>query len=175
MIVLPADHIIQNVKRFHEVLQHGVQAAGREGALVTIGIEPSFPATGYGYIQFEGAVDHETDDVKVYPVKTFAEKPDIETACRFIDSGDFLWNSGMFIWQVDSVLDAIGEHLPDVAEAFSTMEENIDTKNETSAIRHAYEDCPNISIDYGAIERPVNVFVLLGDLDCTDFGTGQAR
>ena len=172
--MLPADHVIQNVKRFHEVLQQGIVAADREGALVTIGIEPTYPATGYGYIQFEGAVDHETDDVEVYPVKTFAEKPDLATAGRFIDSGDFLWNSGMFIWRVDSLLDAIRQHLPVVAEAFETIQDQIGTDNETSAVLRAYSDCPNISIDYGLMERSENVFVVPADFDWNDVGDWKA-
>lgn len=170
MIVLPADHVIQNVKKFQEVLQRGIIAAERERALVTIGIEPTYPATGYGYVQFEGAVDNETDDVQVYPVKTFAEKPDLPTAERFLDSGDFLWNSGMFIWRVDSILSAVRKHLPEVADAFDSVRDQIGTGEESEAVKEAYSACPNISIDYGVMERSRNMFVVPADFDWNDVG-----
>ena len=103
MVVLPADHLIQQVDRFHDVLRVAAEKAEEPGALVTIGITPNFPSTGYGYIQFAHDAPQPADRLSARPVRTFAEKPDIDTAERFLDSGDFLWNSGMFIWRADSI------------------------------------------------------------------------
>jgi mannose-1-phosphate guanylyltransferase len=115
MAVLPADHVIGNVEQFHKTLDVAFETARTREALVTIGIEPTYPATGYGYIQYDGAADGAADDtaLQAYPVRTFAEKPDPSTAERFIDAGDFLWNSGMFIWRADTILDQIEAHLPE--------------------------------------------------------------
>ena len=174
MVVLPADHVIQNVRAFQEVLRAGISAAEREGALVTIGIQPTYPATGYGYIQYKGAVEHEPDDVTAFPVKTFAEKPDLPTAERFIDSGDFLWNSGMFIWQTESILGALAEHLPAVADTFEEASQHFGTPAEDAAVRDAYSRCPSISIDYGVMERSDHVFVIPGEFDWNDVGDWKA-
>jgi mannose-1-phosphate guanylyltransferase len=174
MVVLPADHVIQNVKKFHDVLHRGINAAQRDLALVTIGIHPTYPATGYGYVQYEGAGDHETDDVQAYPVKTFAEKPDLATAERFMDSGDFLWNSGMFIWRTESILSAIKEYIPDVYDAFEAIENQFGTENDEKEVAKAYAICPSISVDYGVMERSKNVFVIPGDFDWNDVGDWKA-
>ncbi len=174
MVVLPADHVIQNVRQFHEVLEKSVEAAKREGALVTIGIKPTYPATGYGYIQFDSTGGNGNDDVHVYPVKTFAEKPGLATAERFIDSGDFLWNSGMFIWRVDSIIDAFAKYLSDVTDAFEEIKDELGTAGEAAAVRSAYTSCPNISIDYGVMERSPNVFVVPGEFDWNDVGDWKA-
>ena len=189
MVVLPADHVIRNVARFHDVLRVAVeQAQDRDahgvGPLVTIGIEPTHPETGYGYIQYDpgegtrppggdGAADAETEAVpRAYPVRTFAEKPDLATAERFLDSGDFLWNSGMFIWRADAILAALREHLPAVADAFAAVEETAGADAE--AVRHAYERTPKISIDYGVMERAKRVFVVPGSFGWSDVGDWRA-
>src|SRR5690554_4870423 len=122
MIVLPSDHVITNVRKFHEVLNVAVEKAKDVGTLVTIGITPTHPETGYGYIQFEGSIEESDGGPQPHRVKTFAEKPDLATAERFVDSGDFLWNSGMFIWRADSILDEIERHVPEVCEAFSPLQ-----------------------------------------------------
>ncbi len=175
MVVLPADHLVQHIDRFHETLQVAAEKANEGNALVTIGITPTHPATGYGYIQFNGAADHETNgELKAHPVRTFAEKPDLETAERFLDSGDFLWNSGMFIWRADSILRAIETHLPDTAAAFAELEGAIDSADEVSAVRMAYVGCPSISIDYGVMERANHVFVVPGSFGWSDVGDWRA-
>ena len=174
MVVLPADHVIQNVRLFHDALNKSIEAAKRDGALVTIGITPPYPATGYGYIQFDGTGGTDKDDVPVFPVRTFAEKPGLETAERFVDSGDFLWNSGMFIWRVGSIMDAFREHLGKVASAFDGIASEIGTDTEPSAVQRAYAACPNISIDYGVMERSEHVFVVPGTFDWSDVGDWRA-
>ena len=170
MLVLPADHLIRNVKRFQETLAVAIEQAQQPGALVTLGILPTHPETGYGYIQFERPVDFDVEDLHAFPVRTFAEKPDEETAERFIDSGDFLWNSGMFIWRADTILDQMQRHLPDVCTAFS----GIDDAADDAAVRAAYEASPRISIDYGVMERADTVFVVPSSFGWSDVGDWRA-
>jgi mannose-1-phosphate guanylyltransferase len=179
MIVLPADHVIGNVAAFQSVLRVAVAQAQQADALVTIGIEPSFPATAYGYIQFE-APDAErgsgTADLRAYPVRTFAEKPDPATAERFLDSGDFVWNSGIFIWRADAILNALGEYLPAVRDAFRPLAEG-PLENEQEAASTAFHRSPRISIDYGVMERAAangKVFVVPGAFDWSDVGDWRA-
>ncbi len=174
MVVLPADHVIKNVKLFQETLQVGIEKAREERSLVTIGIEPTHPATGYGYIQFDPEDPSPPDELSALFVKTFAEKPNLETAERFLDSGDFLWNSGMFIWRVDSILQAIEQHLPDVHRAFEAFEEQIPDDKEAEAVLRAFRSCPSISIDYGVMERAAKVYVVPGSFDWSDVGDWTA-
>ncbi len=186
MLVLPADHRIANVARFHEVLAAAVAAAERTGPdgrhpLVTIGIRPTHPETGYGYVQFDA--DGDTDGVPddgpgdapaAHRVLTFAEKPDLATAERFVDAGDFLWNSGMFVWRADAILDALAEHLPEVSAAFAPLADAWGTDAEPDAIACAYHATPKISIDYGVMERADNVWVVPGDFGWNDVGDWRA-
>ncbi len=183
MVVLPADHLVRNVARFHEVLRAAAdKAEDGSGALVTIGIEPTHPETGYGYVQFDAAEREEGDGSRAappraYPVRAFAEKPDLATAERFLDSGDFLWNSGMFIWRADAVLDATARYLPDVMRAFDGLEAAFGTAREEQAIHAAYERSPKISIDYGVMERAAadgRVFVVPGAFGWSDVGDWRA-
>ena len=175
MIVLPADHLVQRVDRFHETIRVAAEKAAAPGALVTIGIAPTHPATGFGYIQFDGTVDHEANgELTAHPVRTFAEKPDLETAERFLDSGDFLWNSGMFIWRADSIRSAIEELMPSTASAFAGVKEAVDTSDEAVAVKSAYASCPSVSIDYGVMERAKQVFVVPGSFGWSDVGDWRA-
>jgi len=169
MLVLPADHVIRNVREFHHVLDIAVAKAQEAGALVTIGITPTHPETGYGYIQFDGSIS-EHDDTRAYWVRTFAEKPDIATAELFLDSGDFLWNSGMFIWRADTILDQVQKHLPSVYDAFEPVQQALDTPDERQAVTSAFQICPRISIDYGVMERAEKVFVVPGSFGWSDVG-----
>ena len=175
MIVLPADHRIQNVRRFHEVLEAAIDAANEPGALVTIGIMPTHPETGYGYIQFEPPSEPPANDTPVaHGVRTFAEKPDMATAERFLDSGDFLWNSGMFIWRVDTILGEISHHLPEVRDAFEPLEDVVNTADERGAVEKSYRRTPSISIDYGVMERADKVYVVPGSFGWSDVGDWRA-
>lgn len=174
MIVLPADHVIRNVKRFHEVLRVAVDKAQEPGALVTIGITPTHPETGYGYVQFEGTGDAAQEMPQAYRVRTFAEKPDLATAERFLDSGDFLWNSGMFIWRADTILEAFQQHLPAAYEAFAPLQEQVNTSGEPTAVSEAFQNSPRISIDYGVMERAEQVYVVPGSFGWSDVGDWRA-
>jgi len=177
MVVLPADHAIRDVQLFHDTLRAAADQAEEPGALVTLGIEPSHPATGYGYIQYESAGSSAPEVAPAaHPVRTFAEKPDLATAERFLDSGDFLWNSGMFVWRADSILEKIRAHLPDVHEAFAPVGEAVEAGASPSEeqVRAAYQACPSVSIDYGVMERAEDVYVVPGRFDWSDVGDWQA-
>ncbi|MEL6445891.1 MAG: mannose-1-phosphate guanylyltransferase [Bacteroidota bacterium] len=175
MVVLPADHLIDKPARFHAVLDAAVAKAQTPGALVTIGIEPTHPETGYGYIQYDTTQAAGGDGAagpQAFPVKTFAEKPDLPTAERFLDSGDFLWNSGMFIWRADSILASMAQHLPEVHACFAGIGTPADTTEDQ--VRDAYERSPKISIDYGIMERADDVHVVPGSFGWSDVGDWRA-
>ena len=186
MIVLPADHLIANVERFHDVLRAAVDAAQTpgdgSGPLVTIGIRPTHPETGYGYVQYDVSDDPDGqpdgldgEAPRAYPVLSFAEKPDVATAERFLDAGDFLWNSGMFIWRADAILAALETHLPNVHAAFAPLEDAFRAAPQApDAIAQAYERTPKISIDYGVMERASNVLVVPGSFGWNDVGDWRA-
>ena len=183
MLVLPADHVIAHVDRFHAVLRTA-EAKAAEGALVTIGIEPTHPETGYGYIQYDSTLRDDGDDgesegpaPRAFPVQAFAEKPDLATAERFLDSGDFLWNSGMFLWRADAIRSAFARYLPALAEAFADVPAAVDTPREAAAIAAAYERSPKISIDYGVMEPAAGeglVYVVPGAFGWSDVGDWRA-
>jgi mannose-1-phosphate guanylyltransferase len=173
MAVLPADHVIGDVAQFHDTLDVAFDAARQRDALVTIGIEPTYPATGYGYIQYDGAADESDAALQAYPVRTFAEKPDQSTAERFIDAGDFLWNSGMFIWRADTILDQVERHLPDAYEAFAPVRE-AESEVDTETLTQAFQNSPRISIDYGVMEQADTVYVVPGTFDWNDVGDWRA-
>lgn len=179
MIVLPADHLIRNVARFQEILHAAATKAESSEALVTIGIEPTHPATGYGYVQYDSSLRHDLGAVpRAFRVKAFAEKPDLATAERFLDSGDFLWNSGMFIWRADAVLKAMSVHLPEVHTSFAPLTEAyVGSHDPDAAVREAYNQTPKISIDYGLMEPAAaagNVFVVPGAFGWSDVGDWRA-
>lgn len=174
MIVLPADHVIRNVRAFQDVLRVGIEKASEQNALVTIGIQPTYPATGYGYIQFDPEGHSDSDELKALFVKTFAEKPNLETAERFLDSGDFLWNSGMFIWRADSILHALERHLPAVFESFKNIQAGLTPEQEQSEVHKSFQQSPSISIDYGVMERAEKVYVVPGSFDWSDVGDWKA-
>jgi mannose-1-phosphate guanylyltransferase len=179
LVVLPADHVVRNVARFHEVLRAAVAKANEGGALVTVGIEPTHPETGYGYIQYDSSLRDEHADglPRAFPVRAFAEKPDLATAERFLDSGDFLWNSGMFVWRADAILDALHRHLPDVYHAFAPLEAAFGTGAAAEAVEQAYARTPKISVDYGVMEPAAaagEVFVVPGAFGWSDVGDWRA-
>ncbi|MCA9735579.1 MAG: mannose-1-phosphate guanylyltransferase [Deferribacteres bacterium] len=170
MAVLPADHLILNEKQFIDDLAHAGALAKKSNALITLGIQPTFPATGYGYIQYDNKQIEEGDH-KAYKVKAFAEKPNFETACRFMDSGDFLWNSGCFVWKAETILNEIELHLPTMADGLDDVDKAIGTSEEEETIERVYKQIRNISIDYGVMEQSENVYVIPGDFGWNDVGT----
>lgn len=170
MVVLPSDHLITDKELFHDTLKAGAKVAAETQSLVTIGIEPTYPSTGYGYIQFHQELEA-PDDVKVFKVKTFAEKPNLETAKRFLQSGDFLWNSGMFLWQVKTILSEIEEHMPHLYDGLDEIRKAIGTSREAEVIQRVYCQIKNISIDYGVMEHAKDVVVLQGQFGWNDLGS----
>jgi mannose-1-phosphate guanylyltransferase len=168
--VAPSDHIILNEDRFVNTLQSVMQAARENEWLLTLGIKPSRPDTGYGYIQYieNGVYAH---DEKIRKVRTFTEKPNLELAQTFLDSGDFLWNSGIFIWSLKSIMKAFKQNLPEVDDLFARGIELYNTSGEESFINETYPVCKNISIDYGIMEKAENVFVRISDFGWSDLGT----
>lgn len=170
MIVLPADHLIKNKNLFHKTLKAGTRIASERESLVTIGIQPFYPATGYGYIQFNQALE-DVDGVTLLKVKTFAEKPNLETAKRFLNSGDFLWNSGIFIWKTKTILKEIEENLPHLYDGLLEIKEVLGTPKQEETINRVYCQIKSISIDYGVMEHTKDVTVLKGEFEWNDLGT----
>lgn len=164
MIVLPADHLILKENIFLEKVNSAFDLVSKNDYLVTLGITPTRPDTGYGYIQFS-----EKENTDVYKVKTFTEKPNLEIAKTFLESGDFLWNAGIFIWNVKSILKAFQNYLPEMTEQFASCEYN--TKNEAECIEMIYPKVNKISIDNGILEKAKNVYVIPADLGWSDLGT----
>jgi mannose-1-phosphate guanylyltransferase len=167
LICAPADHHITDTEDFVSVCQHALDFTENIKALVTLGIKPTQPNTGYGYIQYE----QQSVSDNIYKVKTFTEKPDMELAKAFIASGDFLWNAGIFVWQVHSIIKAFEMQLPEIHEVFDAEKDNFNTPAEQEAIERIYPQCVNISIDYGIMEKADNVYVIPSSFGWSDLGT----
>lgn len=167
LIIAPADHLILQEDKFLEVCNEALGFVNRHHALLTIGIQPTYPNTGYGYIQ-HGAAEAAPG---VYKVKTFTEKPNLELARTFLSSGDFLWNSGIFIWKIKNGLEAFQRYMPEMYELFSSDEPRLNTKEEKAVIEAIYPQCSNISVDFGVMEKANNVFVIPASFGWSDLGT----
>lgn len=167
MIAAPADNLILDDQAFLETTITALNFIDHINALVTIGIKPTHPNTGYGYIQH--------DDLEaapgIYKVKTFTEKPNLELAKTFIDSGDFLWNAGIFTWKVKNLINAFEQYLPEMHEVFVAEKDNFNTPEEVAAIERIYPQCTNISIDFGIMEKAENVYVIPASFAWSDLGT----
>lgn len=166
-VVTPSDHIVQNDLAFVETMKEALEFADEKEHLVTIGIKPHRPETGYGYIQFLDGDEH------IKKVKTFTEKPEKDLAKTFLASGDFLWNSGVFVWKANTIRKNFEKHLPEVDEIFSEIESSFYSNEENEAIKKAYSQCRSISIDYGIMEKARNVFVVPGDFGWSDVGSWE--
>jgi mannose-1-phosphate guanylyltransferase len=167
LIVAPADHLIMETDQFVKTATKALDFVSHLNALVTLGIKPTYPNTGYGYIQHEslGAADD------VYKVKTFTEKPNRELARTFIASGDFLWNAGIFFWKVKNIITAFEKYLPEMYDVFAAEKDRFNTKEETRAIEQLYPQCTSISIDFGVLEKADNVYVIPASFGWSDLGT----
>ena len=168
--VTPADHFIVQEDKFKEELNNCFDFAANRNALLTIGITPNRPETGYGYIQTDKK-KLVTGYERIIKVKTFTEKPDIELAKKFIQSGDFFWNSGIFIWNVNTVLSAFEKYMPETYSVFDEGRELYGTPQEKDFISKTYAVCKSISIDYGIMEKADNVYVMCTDFGWSDLGT----
>lgn len=167
LIVAPSDHLILNEKDFAKVCLEALNFVNKHNAFITLGIKPSSPNTGYGYIQH----DQQSVSDNVYKVKTFTEKPNTELAKTFLSSGDFLWNAGIFVWSVKNIIKAFEKFLPEIYDVFVADIDKFNTPLEKKALEHIYPLCTNISIDFGIMEKADNVYVIPSSFGWSDLGT----
>ena len=167
IVIAPSDHLILDEQAFIKTIQKSLKAATDHNCLITLGIKPSRPDTGYGYIQY---TNNSLED-DFYKVKTFTEKPTLDIAKTFIQSGDFLWNAGIFIWSAKAIVEAFKNYLPDMHEIFSDARSVYNTGDEKAHVNQSYLQCTNISIDYGIMEKADNVYVLPSEFGWSDLGT----
>jgi mannose-1-phosphate guanylyltransferase len=167
MMAAPADNLIPDTDHFAQTANKALEFVDNVNALVTIGIKPTSPNTGYGYIQHDGP-----EVVPgVHKVKTFIEKPNLDLAKTFLASGDFLWNAGIFIWKVKNILTAFEKFLPEIYEVFAAEKDKFNTPEETAAVEKIYPQCTSISIDFGIMENADNVYVIPASFAWSDLGT----
>lgn len=169
LIIAPSDHIILNEQKFVENVQLALKISENHDYLITLGIEPTRPDTGYGYIQFV-----KNDDETIKKVKTFTEKPNLEWAQKFVESKEFLWNAGIFIWTSSTILNTFEKLEPDMFKAFSKMDSYYNTEQEEEFIRKIYPMVSNISIDYAIMENASNVYVIPSNFGWSDLGTWKS-
>lgn len=169
MCIFPADHVITDELEFSRVLNNAINKASQGENLITMGIKPSYPSTGYGYINFSEKIEDE-----IYKVLQFVEKPNREKAQEYMDSGKYLWNSGMFIWKVSTILNCFKQYLPDIYVKLKELSEYIGTDIEKEKINDIYPNIPKTSIDYGIMEKSDNVLVIPCDYGWNDVGTWDA-
>ncbi len=167
VLVCPSDHLILDEIRFQNIIFHSFQIVSQNSIIMTLGIVPTRPDTGYGYIQFE----EDNIQTPYHKVKSFTEKPSLEIAEYFLNSGEYLWNSGIFIASVNHFIQEFKTYLPDIYEIFSQIQQDMLTPHEISQVNEAYLKCPNISIDYGIMEKTENVYVYPSDFGWSDLGT----
>lgn len=166
MVVAPSDHWIDGETEFHKNIQTGFDACAKNDILMTLGIQPSNPNTGYGYIQYD-----KKDKKDIKKVLNFTEKPDLETAKEFLQEGNYLWNAGIFIWSTKAILEAYKKYLPAMDMLFATGKTEYNTNTENNFIQNKYPNAENISIDFGIMEKADNVYVLPVDFGWNDLGT----
>ncbi len=170
IVTAPSDHLILKEEEFLKVIKEGLEFVAEKDALLTLGIKPSRPETGYGYIQVNGT-NYEKTNKNIHKVKTFTEKPDKKLAKVFFDSGEFFWNAGIFLWSLKSINKAFETHLPEINSLFKDGFEVYNTPQEVEYINQTYFECKNISIDYGVMEKAENVYVYCSDFGWADLGT----
>jgi mannose-1-phosphate guanylyltransferase len=170
MVAAPSDHLVLETDQFVKTTSEALNFVDHLNAFVTLGIKPTYPNTGYGYIQ------HETMEAApgIYKVKTFTEKPNLDLAKTFLASGDFLWNAGIFFWKVKNILTAFEKHLPEMYEVFAAEKEKFNTPEEAGTLNTIYPQCSNISIDFGIMEKADNVYVIPAAFGWSDLGTWKS-
>ena len=170
IVVAASDHLILQEDEFRRVITTGLDFVENHDVLLTLGMKPTRPETGYGYIQKETNTDEVLPE-KVHPVKTFTEKPDLELAKVFVESGEFLWNSGIFPWNLQSIRKAFRAFQPDIADVFKAGDSKMGTPEEDAFIQEHFPMLPSISVDYGIMEKAKNVYVMEADFGWSDLGT----
>ena len=187
IVVAASDHLILEEEKFRQVILKAFDFVERNKAICTLGMQPTRPETGYGYIQFASKLNERKQSLlneplrsmsaakplndEIYPVKEFKEKPDLATAKGYLASGEYLWNSGIFVWSLATISEAIEKYMPDVAAIFANGKGVIGTKDERAFIEEWFPQCPNISVDYGIMEKANNVYVIPSSFGWSDLGT----
>ena len=171
IVVAASDHLILEEEKFRQAILKAFDFVSENNAICTLGMQPTRPETGYGYIQYINERSLSEFNDGIYPVKTFTEKPNLEMAKVFLESGDFLWNSGIFIWNLQTISEAFRYLLPEVADRFREGELLMGTDKEEDFIEEMFPKCPNISIDYGIMEKADNVYVMPSSFGWSDLGT----
>ncbi|HIZ87974.1 MAG TPA: mannose-1-phosphate guanylyltransferase [Candidatus Coprenecus pullistercoris] len=174
MVVAPSDHFISNEALFVDTISAAMKYASEKDELFTLGIDPTRPETGYGYIQCNMKQSKTIDGNIAYKVKTFTEKPNRELAKVFVESGEFLWNSGIFVWNVSAICSALAKWLPEVFTLFNDGDRYYGTPQEQDFITRIYEECPAISIDYGVMEKTSRAWVFQASFGWSDLGTWES-
>ncbi|MBA4197227.1 MAG: mannose-1-phosphate guanylyltransferase [Chitinophaga sp.] len=167
LVVAPSDHMILDGEGFKKIATTALDFVSRNASFITLGIKPTHPNTGYGYIQY----DTNAKEENIYKVKTFTEKPNLEIAKSFLASGDFLWNAGIFVWKAKDVVDAFEKYQPEMFELFDGEKANFNTDAEKEAIDRIYPLCTNVSIDFAIMEKAENVYVIPSSFGWSDLGT----
>ncbi len=172
MLVLPSDHLIRYEPMYIDTLKQAISVAEQDNTLVTIGITPTYAETGYGYINFSR--DTQENRMCVYKVNRFVEKPDIDTAKKYLASGDYLWNSGMFVWKVSSIMNDFAQFLPETYEGLERIEESVGQDNFEQVLRTEFEKFKSESIDFGIMEKSDSIYVVSGSFGWDDVGSWLA-
>jgi len=172
MVVVPSDHIIGNEQGFVQIIRTAVEVAG-DKHLVTLGIKPTYPETGYGYIK-SSSVDAVVNDLEVHRVERFVEKPNHELAVKYVDSGSYYWNSGMFVWKLSTIRRSIQELMPDLHDVLETMKSAFETDNRQQVIKEEFYKMPDQSIDYGIMEKSENILMIPCMFEWDDVGSWTA-
>lgn len=170
VVVSPSDHIVTNVDEFRRVINSCLKFAGETDAVVTLGMKPTRPETGYGYIQAD-LTSNSPRNREIYRVDQFKEKPDLETAKHYISEHNFFWNAGIFVWSVETIVNALRVYAPRINNIFERIQDVMGTPQEQETINKVYPDCDNISIDYAVMENAEEIFVFPADFGWSDLGT----
>lgn len=170
IVVSPSDHIVMDVPEFGRVVSSALQFASKSDAIVTLGMKPTRPETGYGYIQANLSMASPRNS-ELFPVDRFREKPDLETAKKYIAENNFFWNSGIFVWNVSTIVNALRVYQPEIASVFEGLLPVLGTDKEQESINDEFPKCPNISIDYAVLEKAEEIFVFPASFGWSDLGT----
>lgn len=170
IVVTPSDHIVMDIAEFQRVIKSGLSFAAETDAIVTLGMKPTRPETGYGYIQADLSASSARNK-EVYRVDTFREKPDLETAQKYVAKNNFFWNAGIFLWNVSTIVNALRIYQPEISDIFESMLPIYGTEQEQAAIDERFPQCPNISVDYAILEKAEEIFVMPSSFGWSDLGT----
>lgn len=170
IVVTPSDHVVMNVPEFQRVIGSALTFASETDAIVTLGMKPSRPETGYGYIQADMA-QQSMRNSELFRVDSFREKPDLETAKEYIKHPNYYWNAGIFIWNVNTIVNAFRMYQPQLNSIFEGIQDVLGTDKEQSVIDEKYAECENISVDYAILEKAEEIFVFPADFGWSDLGT----